>query len=394
MKEYRVLQIYSGNLWGGIESLLVTLAKSRPLFPMIDRSFALCFHGRLRDELLAAGASVFDLGPVRFSRPWTLWRARSRLKRLLRDIPFDAVMTHACWPHAAFAPVVKRSGTRLAMSIHDQLSGKPWIERLARRTSPDMMISNSHFSAVHARAVFPDAPMRVVYHPVPTAPLEERARFREQVRAELGTPRDRVVFLQACRLERWKGQSVHVAALAALRDVPGWEAWFAGGVQKQGEREFLDELQAAAAKGGIADRIRFLGQRSDVQMLMAAADVYCQPNLGPEPFGMSFVEALAMGLPVVTSNIGGGAEIVTPACGLLTPVGDDKAVAESLHRLLKDPAYRHSLSEAGPSRAVELCDVRRQVARRAVLLLGDRADADLREAADMQTFDADPKSFV
>src|SRR5207244_2005466 len=120
--------------------------------------------------------------------------------------------------------------------------------------------------------------------------------------------------LQASRLERWKGQAVHLEVLGRLKEVPGWAAWVAGGPQKAGEAEFLAELKAAAVANGVADRVRFLGQRSDVPRLMAAADVYCQPNTGPEPFGLSFVEALYAGLPVVTSGFGGASEIVTGEC--------------------------------------------------------------------------------
>jgi glycosyltransferase involved in cell wall biosynthesis len=47
----------------------------------------------------------------------------------------------------------------------------------------------------------------------------------------------------------------------------------------------------------IADRVRFAGQRDDVPRLLAAADLHCQPNSSPEPFGVAFVEALAAGLP-------------------------------------------------------------------------------------------------
>ena len=63
----------------------------------MERQFGLCFPGRLRENLLAAGATVYDLGPVRIRRPWTAYRARARLRALLREVHFDAVMTHACW---------------------------------------------------------------------------------------------------------------------------------------------------------------------------------------------------------------------------------------------------------------------------------------------------------
>jgi glycosyltransferase involved in cell wall biosynthesis len=148
-----------------------------------------------------------------------------------------------------------------------------------------------------------------------------------------------------------------------LRDLPGWEAWFAGGPQKAGEAEYLAGLKSTAEKLGIADRVRFLGQRADVPRLMAAADVLCQPNIGPEPFGIVLVEALYAGLPVVTSAFGGAVEIVDDTCGIRCEPGNPVAVANALRRLLADPDYRAMLGEAGPDRAARLCDPARQLAR-------------------------------
>src|SRR5205814_808240 len=101
----------------------------------------------------------------------------------------------------------------------------------------------------------------------------------------------------------------------------------------------------------------FVGQRSDVRQLLAAADIHCQPNLGPEPFGIAFIEALYAGLPVVTTNMGAAPEIITDDCGLLVaPIADDLATA--LRALIEDPARRSKLGAEGPQRAKKLCDPR------------------------------------
>jgi glycosyltransferase involved in cell wall biosynthesis len=205
------------------------------------------------------------------------------------------------------------------------------------------------------------APIEVCY-PVRKPDLDDPKVIRRAVREELGVPFDSTVILQASRLERWKGQDVLIRALSELRDIPDWHAWIAGGPQKEGEEEFLNELKLLAKQAGTTDRIRFLGQRSDVQQVMRAADIYCQPNSGPEPFGIAFIEALYASLPVVTFDFGGAAEIVTPSCGMLCDPGNVQAVSSVLRELVKDPALRLKLGEAGPSRAAELCDPTRQLA--------------------------------
>ena len=155
------------------------------------------------------------------------------------------------------------------------------------------------------------------------------------MRRSLKTPAQDVVVIQVSRLESWKGQHVLLDALARIRDVGGWTCWIAGGAQRPSDVRYREQLEAIATQGGIADRVRFLGERNDVPALLAAADLFCQPNTAPEPFGLSLVEALQAGLPVVTSGVGGACEIVDGSCGLLTPPGDSMALADAL-----EPAHK------------------------------------------------------
>ena len=364
----KVLHLSAGNLFGGVETYLLTLARLRHLCPAMEPEFGLCFAGRLRDELLTERVPVHDLGAVRASRPWTVWRARWRLKRLLRERGIGVAVTHSAWPHAVFGPAVRRSGVRLVNAVHGELNPRHWINRWAACTPPDAVVANSRFTAGPAAAVFPGVPVTPVYLPV-SPPRLDHEQTRREVRAEIGTPTNAVVILQASRLESWKGQRVHIEALGRLKGVSNWETWFAGGPQKPGESEFLDELKAIANRLGISQRIKFLGQRPDVPRLMAAADIYCQPNTSPEPFGIVLVEALYSGLPVVTSAAGGAEEIVTHGCGFLVKQADEESVASALWELVAHSERRQELGKAGPARAAELCDPVHQTAALATVLV-------------------------
>jgi glycosyltransferase involved in cell wall biosynthesis len=270
--------------------------------------------------------------------------------------------------------VARRAGARLAYVVHGEVNPGHWLDWWASRARPSAVLANSNFVAASAARLFRQSPLETMYYPI-AAPAEmDTAVVRKEVREALGTPEQAVVILQASRLERWKGQALHLEALGRLRTLSGWEAWFAGGPQKAGEAGFLAELRALAERFGVADRVRFLGQRSDVPRLMAAADLFCQPNLGPEPFGIVFVEALYAGLPVVATAFGGAAEIVTEACGLLVAPGDAGGVAAALARLIVDPVRRQALGAAGPTRARALCDPTAQLARLSALL-GNPADS-------------------
>jgi len=359
----RVLHLYAGNLFGGIETLLVTISRCRGLCPNVDSHFALCFEGRLSAELGAAKVPVYMLGAARVSRPWTVWRARARLQRLLADLRPDLAVCHSAWPHALFAPVVRAAGVTLVYWAHDVHSGWHWLEYFGRQTVPQFAIANSRFTQAALANVFPDVPSEVVRCPVCPQPSMDRESTRQQVRAELGTPNDATVILQVSRMERYKGHAHLIEALSRLADRGGWRCWIAGGNQRPSEKRYLSQLRARADALGIGERVRFLGQRADVPRLLAAADIFCQPNTGPEPFGIAFVEALYAGLPVVTTKIGGAVEIVDDECGVLVAPGDVSSLEVALRGLIFDRTSRLRLGNAGPGRAARLCDPHKQLCK-------------------------------
>lgn len=356
MSSVRVLHVSSGNLYGGVETALVALARFRDACPSMQPEYALCFEGRLSQELLDTGVRVHQLGEVRTRKPWTVWSARTHLRRLLAREKFDAVVCHMAWPMAMFGRTAQTLGTPLAFWAHDAIHGGHWLERWARRASPDIVIGNSQFTAGTVPLMFPDAPCHIVFYPVkPSQPQDARA-CREQLRQQLNVPQDAVVIIQVSRMEAWKGHHLHLDALAKLQENPRWICWMAGGAQRPAEQEYMNELQRKAARLGIGERVRFLGQRSDVPKLLAAADIFSQPNMGAEPFGIVFIEALAAGLPVVTTAMGGPKEIINESCGLVSPPGDAGQIASSLQRLIDSAELRSAMSQHGPERARQLCD--------------------------------------
>jgi glycosyltransferase involved in cell wall biosynthesis len=351
-----VLHISAGNLFGGVETLLVTLARLRGVCPEMTPHFALCFEGRLASELRGAGVSVHLLGEVRVRKPWTVSRARRMLAGLLQRQRFDVVVCHSVWPQALFGPVIRSVGLPLVFWLHDAARGTHWLERWAKRTRPDVAICNSRFTAERLPNLYRDVSAQVVYCPVAIPSSSSSSAERRAVRAELDTTEDAVVVIQVGRLDPLKGHRLCLEALARLADVSGWICWQVGGAQRPQEMRYLEELKIAAVRLGVAERIRFVGQRSDVSKLMAAADVYCQPNACPDSFGITFIEALLAGLPVVTTAMGGALEIVDSTCGVLAPVGNAPALAAELRRLIQDPFWRITLAGSGPARARMLCD--------------------------------------
>jgi glycosyltransferase involved in cell wall biosynthesis len=364
----RVLHISGGNLYGGVETILVTLARYRQVLPAHEQEFALCFEARLSTELAASGVPVHLLGEVRTRRPFSVWRARRKLRRLLRERQVDVAVCHMPWSQAIFGPAVRDAGIPLVFWMHGPAHGWHWLELWARLTPPDLTICNSRFTSTTLVHLYRASPFEVIYPPLPPPAAGLSASERAAVRAELDTPPTATVIVQASRMESWKGQGFLIEALGQLRDLPGWVCWVAGGPQRPHERRYMETLERTASKLGIAGRVRFLGERSDVSRILRAADIYCQPNTGPEPFGLALVEALGVGIPVISTAIGAATEIIDDSCGVLVEPGDIQALAGALRQLVEEPGERSRFGAAGPERTRALCDPSRQIKRLAETL--------------------------
>src|SRR5919197_3811824 len=93
----RLLHICSGNLYGGVETIQVTLARHRDECPELELHFTVCFDGRLSRELRACGVPIHNLGAVRDRNPISGWTARARLRRLLSTVEYDGAICHSPW---------------------------------------------------------------------------------------------------------------------------------------------------------------------------------------------------------------------------------------------------------------------------------------------------------
>lgn len=361
-----VLHLGAGVIHGGVEAFLASLAvHSRRTIP----SFALCAEGRLANEARAAGRTVHVLPQVRLSRPLWILRARRALDAVLATSTPAMALIHSGWMQVLFGPVLSRRRIPTATWIHGIATSQPWLEWLARRHRPVRIFTASHFMAEQTAGWYPGTPRSVVHIPV-AAPDRIGPADRLALRRSLDTGAEEVVVVVSCRFEPWKGHDILFRALGILGKVPGWNLWVAGGAQEDHEMRRLESLRELGRDLGIGDRIRFLGQRTDIPTVLQAADIHCQPNSGPEPFGIAFIEALYAGIPVVSTSIGGAREIVDGSCGVLVPTSDPQALALAIGDLIRDPARRKSLGEAGRRRAFNLCDPPRQVARLEEILCG------------------------
>ena len=273
----------------------------------MEMSVALCFDGRIADELRDAGVPPTMLGDVRLRRPDKVRRARQALRSLLAARSFDVVVCHQAWPYAIFGSVVKSAGIPLVSWVHMAQTGGHWLDRLAGRTEPDCYVCNSQFTVSELPPT--NARVEVIYAPVALAPPRTASPIAPNDPTNPTHPS--LVIIQVSRLEAWKGQRVLLEALARLRDVPAWECWQVGGAQRPAEARYLDTLRADAERLGLTGprpfprpALRCAGCCSRRQTSSAS------PTSSPRHLASASSKRCMRALPVVTSAMGGAIEIV------------------------------------------------------------------------------------
>jgi hypothetical protein len=157
-------------------------------------------------------------------------------------------------------------------------------------------------------------------------------------RAALATPADAPLVLVMSRLHEKKGIDT---ILNALTECPGVYLWLAGAGPDGAKYEAL------CRRLGLADRVRFLGWRTDRAALYKAADIFALPSRY-EPFGAVIAEAWSMNRPLVATRAAGAQAYVSDgADGLLCPIDDPPALAQAIMRLVKDRGLRERLAQNG-----------------------------------------------
>ena len=220
----------------------------------------------------------------------------------------DVVTAHAC--HAAWFAAFDRAGVRLPRRRRVFQAVVPWLERRAVADPPARrVIAVSHrIRADLAEYYGRSDGVDVVYHGVDTVAFhpDHRGRDRAPVRADLGLRGRDFVALFVGDLQ--KGAA---AAVRAVARVPGVTLLVVSGSDPAPDR-------AVAAAEGVSDRVVFHPHARDVARFYAAADAFVFPTMY-DSYGMVISEAMAAGLPVITSRMAGAAELIDAGVdGLLT----------------------------------------------------------------------------
>ena len=300
--------------------------------------------GRLR-ELVASHVPVFEMRRRRGNDPGLVWQ----LFQLFRRERPHVVHTHA-WGTLVEGLVAARLA-RVPLVVHGEhgtLQLRPHQRRIQRwgwgLVDQVLSVSSRLASRMAAETRFPEGRVETIRNGV------DLSRFGRLERAEArrlaGLPEGDVLVGTVGRLVPVKDQATLIDAMALLS---------ARGVRARlvlaGDGPLTADLVARAARRGISDRVAFLGHRPDVENVLAGLDIFVLSSVS-EGLSNTILEAMASGLPVVATRVGGAEELLDEGrTGLLVPPGHPEKLAGAIEELIVDEPRRRAMGQRARQRA-------------------------------------------
>lgn len=373
MRPIRICYVIGSLDIGGAERHLAQVVQRLDRSLFAPQVCVLTRAGVLASEVEAAGVSVTVLGFKGFLRggPLAPLRGLGRfvwLMRFFRRERFDMVHAYLFWAYVLAVPAARLAGVPIVLESRRSLGlfkdGRPhyvWLEGLTNPLA-DLFVANSQAvrdDAIRREGIRADK-IRVIYNGVDAplyaagAPSDALRRARAELRIAPGTP----VILVLARLYDYKG---HAHLLEAVSALTARNREFRVLLVGEGPEE--EDLKAEARRLGLADRVAFVGERTDVLTLLTLSDMSVLPSL-QEGFSNTVIESMAAGRAVVATAVGGNPEAIEDGVtGLLVSPGDPAALASAIERLLVDPDLRTRLGEAAQRLVAEKFSIESMMAQ-------------------------------
>jgi glycosyltransferase involved in cell wall biosynthesis len=360
-KPIRVLSLIKGLDTGGAEMLLANVSRCwDPRRIEHDVAYLLPQRSREVSKLEGLGTKVYCLSDTgrEFDLRWAM-----RLRSLLRGRGYDILHLHLRYPAAIGRLVAmtlpKEKRPRIVFTEHNVWGADVVASRIANRMTfglDDAQIAVSPFVAesIPARR---RRRLEVLIHGVDLERIGAVKDARHEARAELGVADDEVLIGTIANLRRQKGYEVLLAAAQILvgQRLPVRFAAVGHGPE-------IDSIKAMRADLGLEAMFQLLGERQDALRIAAGFDIFALASHF-EGFPVAVMEALALGVPVVSTRVGGVTRTVRDGVeGWVVPVARPDLLAEAIRRLVVDPEERARMSKAARERGTQL-DIH-QAARR------------------------------
>jgi glycosyltransferase involved in cell wall biosynthesis len=365
----RVLIVTQSLELGGTERQIVALANGLSRNRVDCCIFSFLENGALKNEFQRGTARIFTGGLPEgaiSAMSYRILAAQWKLFHCIRET--KPTILHAYLPLTTFlgAAAARAAGvsriiiSKRALNTHqDRHPPLRVIDRLAN--------AMSHVITVNSKAVWQDtvkrdnvAPskLRLIYNGIDCLKAGPSGAFDPVcLKTRLGIKAVDKTIINVANYIPYKGHlDLLNAAKIVLRQQPDCKFLFVGE-----DRGSLKSMQAAAADLGIQHRVVFLGRRKDVRELMAISDISVVAS-HEEGFSNAILEAMAAGLPVVATAVGGNPEaVIDGATGWVVPPKNPEALAERILALLEDPDKIREFGKRGRKRCQECFSNERMV---------------------------------
>ncbi len=366
----KVLMVHNYSSWGGNLATVLALCERLPA-----HGFDVAMAAPRRESYVSrfekAGVRVHD-AEIKSKYAVSTYR---RYADLVKREGFEVVHTHTRRADFVAALGGRVAGAATVSTQHGQINLERYTLKEKRDLSArfysfclrnffDRHVAVSAEIAAELRNRCRVRPSKITHIPngLDAAPFLAAEGERVSFRHELGAPRWAVVATVVASLDS-KGHADLLAAAATLA-AEGLDLRVA--VVGTGHRG-RPEIEKRAAELGIAERVHLLGFRHDVPRILAGSDVFVLPTPS-EGLSIAVMEAMAAGLPVVATRVGGNPELVEPGkTGYLVPVGDAAALADAMRPLARDAAVRRAMGRAGRARVTHEFKAEKMVERYAAL---------------------------
>ncbi len=300
--------------------------------------------GRLEPDLEAAGGNLIKL-PVHTKNPFVAIANAYRLARIIKKHKVALVHARSRAPAWSAYIAARLTGVPFVTTFHGIYNARSPLKRFYNSVMArgDIVIANSEYTREHILEFY-DAAQRERIVAIPRGvdldvfdPEIVSADDVAALRAEWNVaPADaRCVIMAPARLTRWKGQLVLIDAIAMIEQRrPGALKLILAG-DAQGRTNYVADMNAAIARAQLQDVVAVVGHLRHMPVAFAASDFAVFPVIEPEAFGRGAVEAQAMGVPVIASNLGGFTEtVIEGETGFLAPPGAAQALAGAIERMI------------------------------------------------------------
>lgn len=339
----RILHISSARSLGGGERHLADLANA-----LTERGhevyLALPARSPLRQELSALPSqNIFTL---RLRNALDISSALE-LARLVREYRIEVVHAHLARDYPLAALATKRNRrTKFIITRHVLFRLNKLHAVTLSHVARVICVSNAVQRSLLAQKIFPANKLTVIPNGIDFHRLDaglqnfNRAEFRRR----MNIPPESLVIGTVGEIKRQKGHEDFLRAAAIIARVRASTHFIITGADTTRTGEHRASLERLINELGLNDRVHLTGWLDDISSLLAALDVYVSAS-HTESFGLSIVEAMALGLPVVATMTEGAREIIeNEDVGVLVPINDFETLASSVLRLLEDAHERTRIS--------------------------------------------------